>query len=173
MQRNKLHGELQVEAIVCAPDGGHHWARAKSHEMSLQLRCRTTPRPSDSSWDNNSDVGVSAQRHRRKCDANSDPTRAAAETTRDRQSLLLFHWFISLCFFLSFLLVFLWSWACCLFTRCRGLTLMLARVLVRAHVDWPGFPTHMCVIAKETGLSPVARTCSKTWVFLKPKKIQV
>ena len=76
-------------------------------------------------------------------------------------------------------------------TRGRGLTLTFARVLVRAHVDGPGSqPTdavdhtscvsrallmpplrpcnhRMCVIAKETGQSPQARTCSRTWTFLR------
>ena len=61
------------------------------------------------------------------------------------------------------------------------------RPFCRAPVDGPGFPptdangpTHcvvraltptwrshrMCVIAKETGLSPLAATCGRTWVFL-------
>ena len=31
---------------------------------------------------------------------------------------------------------------------------------------WPCYH-RMCVIAKETGLSPLARTCSRTWIFLR------
>ena len=67
---------------------------------------------------------------------------------------------------------------------------LLPASLCRAHVDGPSFPPtdavdhtlrvkpvlscptwpcnhRMCVIAKETGLSPLARTCSRTWVFLR------
>ena len=80
--------------------------------------------------------------------------------------------------------------ACFVFyTRDRGLTFTSARVLVRAHVDGPGsHPTdaedHTSCVSRalvptltvlpphvwrsqETRLSPVVRTCSKTWVFLR------
>ena len=50
-------------------------------------------------------------------------------------------------------------------TRGRGLTVTFARVLARAHVDGPGFPPTACV-SSTSGLSPLARTCSKTWIFL-------
>ena len=75
------------------------------------------------------------------------------------------------------------------FTTGRGLTLTSARVLVRAHVDGPRsqptdaldhtsrvsralvptlsvLPPHVCH-RQETGLSPLARTCSRTWTSLR------
>ena len=74
-----------------------------------------------------------------------------------------------------------------LFALIRGLAFIFARVLVRAPISWPGSQhtdighhsvctpcsrahfgrvTTACVSSpKRLGLSPLARTCSRTWIF--------
>ena len=82
------------------------------------------------------------------------------------------------CCFCSSLIL---SWAC-VFTKGWVLAFTVARVPVRPRIDGPRSHSnvrfvlscplwpcnqHMCVIAKETGLSPSARRCSKTYKFLR------
>ena len=79
----------------------------------------------------------------------------------------------------------------CLFYKGRGLTFAFARVLVPAPFDGPSFPPtdilvctslrspcsqapvlqpHVCH-RQETGQSPLARTCSKMWTFLRRRNV--
>ena len=53
--------------------------------------------------------------------------------------------------------------------RHKGTTLSVQSVL--SCPLWP-CAHRMCVIAKETGLSPLAGTCSRTWAFLRRLHIQ-